>query len=48
MHELQRVLERKVRELARRVLGQPERPSLDGAAEADMGAGLGGHERVFA
>jgi hypothetical protein len=33
MHELQRVLERQVRELARRVLGHPQGPELDRSAE---------------
>jgi hypothetical protein len=48
MHELQRVLQRKVRQLAGGVLGHPERPALDGSAEADVSVRLGGHERMFA
>ena len=36
MHELERVLERQVRELASGVLGQLQRPSLDRSAEADV------------
>ena len=48
MHELQRVLERQVRELASGVLGQPESSALDCSAEADVSVGLGGQERMFA
>jgi hypothetical protein len=33
MHELERVLEREVRELAGGVLGQPQRPALDRSAK---------------
>jgi hypothetical protein len=47
MHELQRVLERQVRELAGGVLGHPEGSALDCSAEADVRVGLGGHERMF-
>jgi hypothetical protein len=47
MHELQRILKRQVRELARRVLGEPERPSLDRAPEANLSVRLCGHERMF-
>ena len=46
MHELQRVLERQVRELAGGVLGQPYGSTLDCSAEADVRVGLGGHERT--
>ena len=48
MHELQRVLERKVRELASSVLGHPQRSTLDRSAEAGVGVCLGCHERMFA
>ena len=48
MDELQRVLERQVRELAGGVLGQPEGSALDRSAEADVSMGLGGQERMFA
>ena len=44
MHELQRVLERQVRELASCVLCQPERSALDGSAETNVS----GQERMFA
>jgi hypothetical protein len=47
MDELQGVLEREVRELARGVLRQPERTSLDRSAEADAGARVSCHERMF-
>ena len=46
MHELQRVLERQVRELASGVLSQPECSALDRSAEADVSVGLGGHKNV--
>lgn len=45
MHELERVLERQVRELAGGV--QPERSALDRPAEAEVGMLLRGHERMF-
>ena len=48
MDELQRVLERQVRELASGVLGQPQCSALDRSAEADVSVGLGGQERMFA
>jgi hypothetical protein len=48
MHEPQRVLERQVRELAGRVLGEPKRSALDRSAEANMRVRLGGQERMFA
>ena len=48
MHELQRVLERQVRKLASRVLGQPQRSALDGYAEANVRVRLSGQERMFA
>jgi hypothetical protein len=48
MDELQRVLERQVRELAGGVLGQPEGSALDSAAEADVSMRLCGHyEHMF-
>jgi len=47
MHELQRVLQRQVGELASGVLGQPKGSALDCTSEADVGVGLGGHERMF-
>lgn len=43
MHELQRVFERQVRELAGGVLGKPERSALDRPAEADVSVRLRGH-----
>jgi hypothetical protein len=46
-HELECVLERKVRELTRGVLGHPKRAALDRAAEADVGVRLRRHERMF-
>ena len=48
MHELQRVPERQVRELASGVLSQPEGATLDRSAEADLSVRLAGHERMFA
>jgi hypothetical protein len=45
--ELERVLEREVRELARSILGEPERSALDRSAEADVRVGLGGQDRMF-
>src|SRR5262249_23666870 len=45
--ELQGIPERQIRQLARRVLSQPQRPSLDRATEADVGVGLRGQERMF-
>jgi hypothetical protein len=48
MHELQRVLERQVRKLAGRVLGQPESSALDRTPEPDASVGLRGHERMGA
>ena len=45
--ELERVLERQVRELASCVLGEPECTALDRSAEADVRVRLGGHERMF-
>lgn len=47
MDELQDILKRQVRELARRVLNQPQRPALDRAAEADLSVRLRGQERMF-
>lgn len=47
MDELQRVLEREVRQLASGVLGHPQRPALDRPTEADVSVGLRGHERMF-
>ena len=47
MDELQRVLERQVRELAGGVLGQPQSSALDRSAEPDVRVGLGGQERMF-
>jgi hypothetical protein len=47
MDELQNILEREIRQLASRVLGQPESAALDRSAEADVRVGLGGHERMF-
>src|SRR5262249_44535353 len=45
--ELERVLEREVRQLAGGVLCQPQRAALDRPAEADLGVRLRGHERMF-
>jgi hypothetical protein len=45
--ELESVLEWKVRELARSVLGHPERATLDRSAEASVSVSLCGHERMF-
>jgi len=42
-----RVLKRKIRQLAGRVLGHPQRPALDRTAEAGLGVRLGGQERMF-
>jgi Putative Ig domain len=47
MYELQQVLERQVRKLARSVLGQPQRTALDRSPEAGMSVWLRGHERMF-
>jgi hypothetical protein len=47
MHELQRILERQVRELASGVFSEPECSALDCTAEANVGVGLGGQERMF-
>jgi len=47
MDQLEQVLERQVRELAGGVLGEPQRPPLDRSAEADVGVGLSGQERMF-
>jgi hypothetical protein len=48
MDELERVRERQVRKLARRVLGQPQRATLDRAPETHVCVGIGGHvERMF-
>ena len=47
MDELEGVLERQVRQLARRVLGGPQSSALDRSAEADVSVGLGSHERMF-
>jgi len=48
MDELERVRERQVRQLARGVLGQPQRPTLDRAPETHLCVGIGGHfERMF-
>ncbi len=43
MHELQRVLEREIRQLAGSIFGQPQGSALDGSAEADASVGLDGH-----
>ena len=48
MDELERILERQVRELASGILGGPERPALDGSPEADVSMRLRGHEHMFA
>ena len=48
MDELQKILERQVRELASGVLSEPERSTLDRSAEANVSVGLGGQERMFA
>ena len=47
MDELQQILEREVRELACRVLSEPERPTLDRSTEADVGVRLRSQERMF-
>src|SRR5262245_33620132 len=47
MHELKGIVQREVRELASRVLGEPEGPTLDRTAEADLRVGLRCHERMF-
>jgi hypothetical protein len=47
MDELQRVLERQIRELASSVFGHPESRTLYRVAEADVGVRLGGQERMF-
>jgi hypothetical protein len=48
MDELQRIMKLQVRQLAGRILGQPERSTLDRSAEADVSVRLGGQERMFA
>ena len=48
MYELERVLERKVRELAGGVLSEPQGSALDRSAEADVSVRLRGQERMFA
>ena len=47
MDELQRILERQVRELASGVLGQPQCSAFDRSAEADVSVRLCGQERMF-
>jgi hypothetical protein len=47
MDELQRILERQVREFASGVLGHPQRPTLDRSAEADLSVRLRSQERMF-
>lgn len=47
MDELQGVLERKVRQLACRVLGRPQCPVFDRSSEEDVRVGLRCHERMF-
>lgn len=47
MDEPECVLEREIRKLAGRVLGYPERSTLDRSAEAGVGVSLRGHERMF-
>ena len=47
MDELERVRKRQVRELARGVLGHPERSTLERSTEADVSVRLRGHERMF-
>jgi hypothetical protein len=47
MDELERVLERQVRELASGVLGHPQSSALDSSAEADVSVGLSRHEHMF-
>ena len=46
--ELERVLERQIREFASSVLSQPESSALDGTTEADVRVRLRGQERMFA
>jgi hypothetical protein len=47
MDELEQVLQRKIRELAGRVLSEPQRTALDCPAEPDVCVRLGGQERMF-
>jgi hypothetical protein len=46
MDQLQKILERQVREFTGGILGHPECSTLDGAAEPNLRVGLGDHERM--
>jgi hypothetical protein len=47
MDELQRILERDLGKLPSRILGHPQRSTLDRASEASLGVRFRGHERMF-
>ena len=47
MDELQEIFKRQIRELASRILRQPECSAFNRSTEADLRVGLGGQERMF-